>query len=108
MPFKRRISAAVRSWRLVVALLALSGQTSGLWAAAGPTWDGGDSGVVDRSAFQNPPVDVRPGIRWWWPGGDVDDGELVRELDAISAAGFGSAEIQSFAVGLPDQAAAAV
>ena len=64
--------------------------------------------VIDRAAFLNPPVSVRPGIRWWWPGGDVDDGELGRELAIMRAAGFGSAEIQSFAVGLPNNRPSAV
>ena len=64
--------------------------------------------VVDRSLFAAPPENVRPAIRWWWPGGDVNDGELKRELGLMHAAGFGSAEIQSFAVGLPPQASSAV
>jgi hypothetical protein len=59
------------------------------------------SQTVERAAFANPPASARPGIRWWWPGGDVKDQELARELSVMHEAGFGSAEIQSFAVGLP-------
>jgi len=61
--------------------------------------------VIDRSAFRDPPLDARPAIRWWWPGGDVDDVELARELAAMRSAGFSAAEVQSFAVGLPEDAA---
>lgn len=57
--------------------------------------------AVDRDKFADPPVDFRPWLRWWWPGGDVETSELAREVTAMSAAGFGGAEIQSFAVGLP-------
>jgi hypothetical protein len=64
--------------------------------------------TIDRTAFANPPSDVRPAIRWWWPGGDVTNAELARELSQMQAAGFGSAEIQSFAVGLPAGASGAV
>jgi|GEM_PF-369507 len=44
---------------------------------------------------------ARPWVRWWWPGGDVDDAELARELKQMRDVGFGGAEIQSFAIGLP-------
>lgn len=64
--------------------------------------------VVDREAFTNPPAAVRPAIRWWWPGGDVTNAEIARELSQMQAAGFGSAEIQSFAVGLPGGGSGAV
>src|SRR6185503_4676648 len=76
--------------------------------AADQSTGGGSADLVDRTAFLAPPMDVRPAIRWWWPGGDVDDRELGRELGVIRDAGFGSVEIQSCAVGLPDNAPAAV
>ncbi|MCI0581795.1 MAG: hypothetical protein L0227_02695, partial [Chloroflexi bacterium] len=43
---------------------------------------------------------ARPMVRWWWPGGDVEDEQLRRELDAMHAAGFGGAEIQAFRIGI--------
>jgi hypothetical protein len=64
--------------------------------------------LIDRSSFRNPPMDFWPMIRWWWPGGDVDDNELAREISVMKSAGFGSAEIQSFAVGLPSDASSTV
>ena len=47
-----------------------------------------------------PPAGDRPWVRWWWPGGDVKDDELGREVDVIVDAGFGGAEIQAFNAGL--------
>jgi len=64
--------------------------------------------LVDRAAFLDPPIAVRPSIRWWWPGGHVEDKELEREIGVMNDAGFGAAEIQSFAVGLPSDVDPAV
>jgi hypothetical protein len=42
-------------------------------------------------------------VRWWWPGGDVTDAELRREVGLLDKANFGGAEIQPFTQGLnPD------
>ena len=53
-----------------------------------------------RRQFASPPMAYHPMIRWWWPGGDVTDGELRREIGIINAAGFGGVEIQPFSMGL--------
>jgi hypothetical protein len=50
--------------------------------------------------FQNPAKDYRPMVRWWWPGNDVRDAELRREVDLLDQANFGGAEIQPFTIGL--------
>ena len=50
--------------------------------------------------FQDPPKAYRPMVRWWWPGGDVTDVELRREVRLLDQANFGGAEIQPFAIGL--------
>lgn len=42
--------------------------------------------------FRHPLRDDRPGIRWWWQA-DTPTSELLRELRAISAAGFGEVEV---------------
>lgn len=39
-------------------------------------------------------------VRWWWPGGDVTNEEIARELRMIKDNGFGGVEIQSFKDGL--------
>jgi hypothetical protein len=51
--------------------------------------------------FQSPPKKYRPLVRWWWPGNDVTDTELRREIDVLDKAGFGGGEIQAFFKGLP-------
>ena len=56
---------------------------------------------MDRFHFINPPKSARPMVRWWWPGLDVREEELVRELDEMDRLGIGGAELQPFAIGLP-------
>jgi hypothetical protein len=53
-----------------------------------------------RREFANPPKEMRPMVRWWWPGGDVTPKELRREVRILDEAGFGGAEIQAFRIGL--------
>lgn len=50
--------------------------------------------------FREPPVESRPWVRWWWPGGDVDDAELRREVGLLADRFFGGAEVQPFASAL--------
>jgi hypothetical protein len=56
--------------------------------------------VTVAQQFQNPAKEYRPMVRWWWPGGDVTDAELRREIDLLDGANFGGAEIQPFVIGL--------
>lgn len=53
-----------------------------------------------RAEFQTPAKSYRPMVRWWWPGGDVTDAELRREVRLLDEANFGGAEIQPFVIGL--------
>lgn len=53
------------------------------------------------TSFSSPSPTARPWVRWWWPGGVVEDSELVREIDLLKRAGFGGAEIQAFNPGIP-------
>jgi hypothetical protein len=57
--------------------------------------------TFDFPAFREPPVEARPWVRWWWPGTDVDDGELRREVGVLAGAFFGGAEIQAMGAALP-------
>jgi len=53
-------------------------------------------GLSDLAAgFARPPGDSRPMARWWWFGGAVEADELVREIRAMKAGGFGGFEIQT-------------
>ncbi|MBM4461652.1 MAG: hypothetical protein FJ011_28490, partial [Chloroflexi bacterium] len=56
---------------------------------------------MDMHLFLDPPKTARPMVRWWWPGLDVREDELIRELDEMDRLGIGGAEIQPFAIGLP-------
>lgn len=48
--------------------------------------------------FQTPPSRLRPFVRWWWNGARVAEGELLRELDVMRAAGIGGVEINTIAM----------
>lgn len=45
------------------------------------------------TVFVQPPADTRPMVRWWWFGPNVTDAEIVREIRAMKAGGFGGFEI---------------
>jgi len=53
-----------------------------------------------QKTFQDPPKAARPWVRWWWPGGAVEDSELAREIAVLDGAGFGGGEIQPFNPGI--------
>ncbi|HWB84290.1 MAG TPA: glycosyl hydrolase [Bryobacteraceae bacterium] len=53
------------------------------------------AGIADlHQAFEHPPDNARPMVRWWWFGPGVTTTELGRELRAMKAGGFGGAEVQ--------------
>ncbi len=54
------------------------------------------SGASIRQQFLSPEKKFRPIARWWWPGNDVTEEELRREIGVLDKAGFGGAEIQAF------------
>lgn len=54
-----------------------------------------------RTQFRNPGKAYRPMVRWWWPGGDVTDSEIRREVRLLDEANFAGGEIQAFRIGLP-------
>ncbi|MCX6879501.1 MAG: glycosyl hydrolase [Verrucomicrobia bacterium] len=70
-------------------ILALVG---GSWATA--------TAAEDKlyEAFQNPPAEARPFVRWWWNGDCVTEKEILRELDLMQAAGIGGVEINPVAM----------
>jgi alpha-L-rhamnosidase len=51
-------------------------------------------------SISNPPISSRPWTRWWWPGGGVEAGVLLEQLEVLDSAGFGGAEVQPFAMGM--------
>ncbi len=53
----------------------------------------------DESLWQNPPMENRPYVRWWWPGGDVEIDQLKADLALLAQSGFGGVEIQPLLLG---------
>ena len=49
------------------------------------------------NGFQNPPVNSKLFVRWWWNGNRLDKKEILRELDVMTAAGIGGVEINPIA-----------
>ncbi|WP_454716626.1 glycosyl hydrolase [Caulobacter segnis] len=63
--------------------------------AASPAGAADRPGLAQLAAgFARPPADSRPMARWWWFGGAVEADEIVREIKAMKAGGFGGFEIQ--------------
>lgn len=58
-----------------------------------------ESGSLDEiyKGFQNPPVDSKLFVRWWWNGNRLSKKEILRELDVMKAAGIGGVEINPIA-----------
>jgi len=83
-----------------VALTNLTGRGQALAVAApapiDPAADGASSSASIRQQFLSPEKKYRPIARWWWPGNDVTEEELRREIGVLDKAGFGGAEIQAF------------
>lgn len=50
--------------------------------------------------FKNPPSTYGPFTRWWWPGNDVTEEELRREVRLFAEQKFAGVEIQPFVVGI--------
>ena len=55
----------------------------------------------DPATFQKPPLTFGPYARWWWPGNDVTQPELQREINLFADHSFGGVEVQTLALGLP-------
>lgn len=51
--------------------------------------------------FKSPELKYAPFIRWWWPGNDVEQEELKREVKLYADHYFGGLEIQPFALVMP-------
>jgi len=63
--------------------------------------------LIPSALWQEPPREMRPVARWWWPGGSVEPALLARQLEQIEDAGFGGVEIQPLLLGLGEDDLAA-
>lgn len=52
--------------------------------------------VISSDEFKEVGMEYRPGVRWWWPGGAVEESELQKEIDYLAENGFGYVEINPF------------
>ncbi len=51
--------------------------------------------AATKAEFAHPAKLYRPMVRWWWPGDDVTDDEIQREIGVLDNAWIGGAEIQT-------------
>lgn len=56
--------------------------------------------VFSEDFWRNPPMEFRPYVRWWWPGGSVVTSQLDHEISSLAEHGFGGVEIQPVLLGL--------
>jgi hypothetical protein len=101
------LQPAELSRRAFVALSMIAPLSSSLIrrAEAQPSDRAGTMSGELRADFAKPPKTFRPMVRWWWPGGDVQDDELRKEIRLLDEANFGGVEIQPFNFELrPDSA----
>ena len=87
MPGSFQRSASRRTLFVVAVLLAVPVFAAGCGPAA-PS--------VDWDQWDSPSVEYRPWVRWWWPGNDVEDEEITREVALLANNFFGGAELNSF------------
>ncbi len=90
----------------VLRMLCLGGGclfAASLCSGADPTSTHQQDLTVDHlyEAFQHPPVESKPFIRWWWGGNILNRDELARELDVFKEAGLGGVEINPAGGGIP-------
>lgn len=57
--------------------------------------------TFDATKFLNPDLQYAPFTRWWWPGNDVEEKELKREMHLFAANNFGGVEIQPMSLVMP-------
>ena len=46
-----------------------------------------DDDAFSLELFANPPAELGPQTRWWWPGGAVDDATLREQLGKFADIG---------------------
>lgn len=84
---KRKLVAAL----MTVSMVMSGGITS---LASEETQDIG----IDLTEFSEPSQQYQPGVRWWWPGGAVDEETLKQEIDYMADMHIGYVEINPFEV----------
>jgi hypothetical protein len=109
MPIGVRHGFESRFWRRGVLLAAIAVARMSAADVPAPAPDAAECStggtpatdeLIPIAAWNEPPRDVRPVARWWWPGGSVDAQVLQSQLQEIEEAGFGAVELQPLLLGL--------
>ena len=66
--------------------LAHYAQPTGIGLAA-------ESALPEVAGFAAPSAATAPRFRWWWPNGEIEIEEIIREVNQAADAGFGGLEI---------------
>ncbi|MDO4273398.1 MAG: glycosyl hydrolase [Eubacteriales bacterium] len=83
---------------ILAGAMVFSNMTMPVLAAEGAGTEELAVSAFDTDEFADPGIQYRPGVRWWWPGGAVDEETLKKEIDYLSDKGFGYVEINPFDV----------
>jgi hypothetical protein len=86
---KRQVALATAA--VIGIIPAIIATTSAPHADAATT-----ASAFSATQWTNPGMQYRPGVRWWWPGGAVDDTVIDQQLNYLSSHGFGYVEINPF------------
>lgn len=85
---------------LALATAAVAGLVPAAVAVAGPgaaaAGAAGSTSAFSVAEWASPSMTYRPGVRWWWSGGAVEDDVLDEQLDYLASHGFGTVEINPF------------
>lgn len=65
--------------------------------AAPPAAEAPDSASSFAQSFASPQMQDKPKMRWWVPNALMTESEITREIESMVSAGFGGAEVVSFA-----------
>lgn len=85
--------------RKTVAMLLAGMMILGNMAIPAQAEEGGTvQTALDLEQFADPDMSYRPGVRWWWPGGAVEEETIKKEIDYLAENGFGYVEINPFYV----------
>ncbi len=99
-PDSRRRPDPRPRWRRTISLataLALGVVPAALVVdGAGSAQAAGVSSAFSADEWADPSIEYRPGVRWWWSGGAVEDSVIDEQLEYLASHGFGTVEINPF------------
>src|ERR1044072_1165735 len=92
MSFPEQLHSILRTMILLALLCSFSASTQTNSAASQSSTN---QSLTDlKRMFQNPPMDSRIMMRWWWFGPAVTKSEIEREMRLMKEGGIGGFEVQ--------------